>query len=123
MRIALSIYLMIHGFCHLVGFVVPWKIATMKDEPYKTTLLSGAWDVGDAGIRIVGSLWLLTGLAFMASAIGEFTAWPTWRPLALGFAVFSLIICVFGLPGARIGILANALVLAYFLGCRLGWVS
>jgi hypothetical protein len=34
----------------------------------------------------------------------------------------SLVLCVLGLPGAKIGILANALILAYLLGARFGWL-
>jgi len=57
MRIAMGIYLLIHGLCHFVGFVVPWNILTMK-----------------------------------------------------------------GLPGAKIGILTNGLVLAYLAGASLRWL-
>jgi hypothetical protein len=43
--------------------------------------------------------------------------------LAFGLAIFSVVLCVLGLPGAKIGILANALVLLYMLGIKIGWVS
>jgi len=122
MRYVTGIYLFIHGFCHLVGFVVPWKLVTMKDEPYRTTVIAGALNVGDIGIRIVGLLWLFTGLAFMASAVGVFALWTWWRPLALGLAIWSLLLCVLGLPGAKIGILANLLILAYLFSAQLGWL-
>jgi hypothetical protein len=121
MRIAIGIYLLVHGICHFVGFVVPWKILTMKDEPYKTTLVAGAFDVGEIGIRVVGLLWLLAGLAFLAAALGVFASWSWWRPATLFFATASLVLCVLGLPGAKIGILANALILAFILGATLGW--
>ncbi|HJX66672.1 MAG TPA: ABC transporter permease [Polyangia bacterium] len=122
MRIAIGIYLLVHGFCHFVGFVVPWKIVTMKDEPYKTTLVVGSVDVGDVGIRIVGLLWLIAGVAFLAAALGVFASWSWWRTATLWFAIASLVLCVLGLPGAKIGILANALILAYLLGARFGWL-
>jgi hypothetical protein len=122
MRIAIGIYLLVHGICHFVGFVVPWKILAMKDEPYKTTLVAGSIDVGDVGIRIVGLLWLIAGVAFLAAALGVFTSWPWWRTATLWFAMASLVLCVLGLPGAKIGILANALILAYLLGARFGWL-
>ena len=116
-----GIYLAVHGIAHLVGFVVPWKIAALKEEPYRTTLLSGSIDVGDAGIRIVGVLWLLAALGFMAAAAGAFAGCQWWRHLALGLSLFSLVLCVLGLPGARIGILANAIILIYLtIGGRFG---
>jgi hypothetical protein len=122
MRIAVGIYLLIHGFCHLVGFLVPWKLITSKEEPYKTTLLSGAIEVGDVGIRIVGLLWLLAALAFLANGVGALASWSWWRDAALGLAITSTVLCVFGLPGAKIGILANLLLLAYLAATKLGWL-
>jgi hypothetical protein len=122
MRIAVGIYLLIHGFCHLVGFLVPWKLITSKEEPYKTTLLSGAIAVGDVGIRVVGILWLLAALAFLLNGVGALAAWPWWRDAALGLAITSTVLCVFGLPGAKIGILANLLLLAYLAATKLGWL-
>ena len=123
MRIAVALYLVLHGFCHLVGFVVPWKIATLKEEPYKTTLLAGAIDVRDSGIRVIGVLWLATAVAFFAAAAGVVAPWEWWRPFTLYLAVFSLVLCLLGLPGARIGIAANAVLLAYLaLGDKIGWL-
>lgn len=122
-RIVIGIYLFVHGFCHLVGFVVPWKIATLEEEPYKTTLLSGAVDIGDIGIRIIGVLWLITAVAFIAGAVGSIALFHWWRPLTLYLSIFSLVLCVLGLPGAKIGILANVIILAYLIaGGRLGWL-
>ncbi len=123
MRIVVGTYLIFHGLCHLVGFVVPWKIISTKEEPYKTTLLFGAIEIGDMGIRVVGLLWLVAALAFMLDGVGAFIASPMWRPLAWGLALFSLVLCVLGLPGAKLGILANALVLLYSLGIKLHWLS
>jgi hypothetical protein len=122
MRIAVGIYLLVHGICHLVGFLVPWRIITSKEEPYKTTLLEGTLDVGPVGIRMVGIVWLLAGLAIMASGIGAFAWWPWWRNATLTLALASLVLCVLGLPGAKIGILANLLLLAYLAAVRLGWL-
>jgi hypothetical protein len=122
-RIAIALYLTIHGFSHLVGFVVPWKIASLKEEPYKTTLISGAIDVGDVGIRVIGLLWLATSITFFIAAWGSFSLLAWWKPLTLYLALFSLVLCVLGLPGAKIGIIANAVIIVYLLaGEKLGWI-
>jgi hypothetical protein len=122
-RIIVGIYLAVHGFCHLVGFIVPWKIATLKEEPYRTTLLSGAIDVGDAGIRVVGILWLLAAIGFVIGAVSVIGQFHWWRMFILALSIASLVLCVFGLPGAKIGILANGIILLYLLvGGRFGWV-
>lgn len=122
MRIAAAIYLLVHGICHFVGFVVPRKIVAMKDEPYKTTLLAGNLDVGHAGVRVIGILWLLTLVGLIASGVGAIARTPWWQGTSFWFAVASLGLCILGLPGARIGIAANLLVLGYALGLSLGWL-
>jgi hypothetical protein len=122
MRIAMGIYLVVHGFCHFVGFVVPWKILTLKEEPYRTTLMAGALDVGGVGIRLMGILWLLACVAFMASGIGALASWTWWRSAILPLALASSVLCVLGLPGAKIGILANGLLVAYLACVSLRWL-
>jgi hypothetical protein len=85
-------------------------------------LLAGNVDVGHVGIRIVGLLWLLTLLGFVASGIGALAHWSWWQSTGFWFAVVSLGLCVLGLPGSRIGIAANALILVYALGLTLRWL-
>jgi hypothetical protein len=124
MRYALALLFFVHGFAHTVGFVVPWRIATLEDMPYKTTVLNDKLNLGNWGIRLVGLLWLLAALLFFvvgALLIGRMDA---WLPLALGTSLFSLTICVLGVPDSRIGLAVNLVILAFvLLGVRLGWLE
>ena len=123
-RIITGIFFIVHGVSHFVGFVVPWKLVTMAEQPYATTLLAGALDIGDVGIRIMGVLWLLAGVAFGLAAVGVFGQLAWWRDLALWITVASLVLCILGLPGAKIGIAANVVVLAFLLAeSRYGWLA
>jgi hypothetical protein len=95
-------------------------LATLAEVPYKTTVFSGREDVGDAGIRMMGVLWLLAALAFLvaALAVAVGTGWAVRFTLAA--VIGSLILCVVGWPDARIGVAVNvgfALLLA--VGARL----
>ena len=120
MRFVLAFCLVAHGVAHLVGFVSSWKLATLAELPYKTTVFSGRLDVGDAGIRVLGVLWLLTALAFLiaASAVATTTDWASRFTLAA--AVASLMLCVVGWPDARIGVAVNVgLGLLLAIGARL----
>jgi len=115
MRFVLAFFLLAHGVAHLVGFVSSWKLATLAELPYKTTVFAGRVDVGDAGIRVMGVLWLLAALAFLvaAFAVATETGWAVRVTLAAVTA--SLILCVVGWPDARIGVAVNvglALLLA-----------
>lgn len=110
MRLALSAFLIAHGVAHVVGFAVPWRLVKTSDVPYRTTLLAGTIDVGDAGARAVGVIWLLAALAFALIGSAVLAGWNVRLPLfvALGF---SLGLCVLGWPDARIGVVVNAALL------------
>jgi hypothetical protein len=47
------------GLDHLIGFVVPWRVATIQGYPYRTTTLNGAVGIGDLGARLLGLVWLV----------------------------------------------------------------
>jgi hypothetical protein len=120
MRFVLSFFLLAHAVAHLVGFVSSWKLATLAELPYKTTVFSGRVDVGDAGIRVLGVLWLLTAVAFLvgASAVAAATDWA--GRFVLAAVISSLMLCVVGWPDARIGVAVNVgLVLLLAIGARL----
>jgi hypothetical protein len=122
MRYVLAVLLLIHGFAHMVGFVVPWRLVKLEEMPYKTTLLGGRWDVGQGGIRLVGVLWLLVGGVLFT--IGGTLALTGVLPGAvlLGVAAVSSLLCVLGWPDSRLGLVANAVILALYLLSRSRWL-
>jgi hypothetical protein len=84
-----------------------WKQANFPDVPYQTSVMAGRIEIGDAGMRIVGALWMFAGLLFMIAAAGVATTMPwafrlTWICIAL-----SLAMCVTGWPRASIGLWLN----------------
>jgi hypothetical protein len=120
---ALAIVLVIHGVAHLVGFVVPWRLARLEEMPFGTTLLGGRIDVGDRGIRAVGILWLVAALAYLAAAVGVALLLPWWIPAVATVTVFSLALCVLGWPDSRIGVAVDLAILAFLMaGGALGWL-
>ncbi len=123
MRIALGVFLLLHGFAHVVGFAVPWRLVREEQLPYKTTILAGRVDVGDTGIRVVGLLWLAAALAFAATGLAVIVS----RPWAVGAVTWvagaSLVLSLLGWPDARIGVVVNAAILAGLaLASFRGWV-
>lgn len=114
---------MLHGAAHGVGFVVPWRLMESEETAYSTTLLAGTVDVGDVGIRVVGLLWLATGLAFVVTGAGTWMMKSWWVQAATSAAVASLVLSVLGWPEARVGVVLNILVIGVLLGIRLGWWS
>ena len=124
MRYALAMLFFVHGFAHTVGFVVPWKIASLDEAPYKTTLLNDKLDVGDTGIRVVGLLWLLAALTFFIAGALVVGRNGLWQPLTLAVTLYSMVLCVLGLPESRIGVPVNVGILLFLiLGNALGWLA
>jgi hypothetical protein len=120
MRFVLAFLLAAHGIAHIPGFISSWKLATLAELPYKTTIFSGRLDVGDAGIRIIGVLWLVAALAFLVAAIALATA-TAWAGRFMSAAVLaSALLCVAGWPDARMGLAVNlGLALVFAFAARL----
>jgi hypothetical protein len=112
MRGVLAALLLVHGFAHTVGFVVPWRLVTTTDVPYRTTLLGGVVDVGDAGIRAIGLLWLTLAVACVVVAGGLLAGASWWFRALLPLLAISSLLCALQWSDARLGLLANAVILA-----------
>jgi hypothetical protein len=122
MRIAIAMLMLFHGVAHLPGFAVPWRLVSSPEMPYRTTVLAGHLYVGATGIRAVGVLWLLLALAFVAAAASAFASREWWVPLATGVAFASLALSLVALPGSRIGVAVNLVLLAaLFAANRFVW--
>lgn len=113
MKIVLGMLLLAHGVAHLVGFLVPWRLFEAADLPYGTTIFAGRVDVGPTGIRLVGLVWLVVALAFMASAVAVWTASPQALSALLPLALASIVLCAAGWPAAKIGVPVNLGLLAF----------
>jgi hypothetical protein len=122
MRMILATLLLGHGVAHVVGFAVPWKLVTSTEVPYRTTVAGGLIDIGPAGVRLVGILWLLVGVAFVSVSAGvlQHAAW--WYRESLVIVMVSLVLCTLGWPESRPGMVANLLILVLLIGgAVLGW--
>ncbi|MGD1995149.1 MAG: hypothetical protein PVH62_00095 [Anaerolineae bacterium] len=123
MHILLALILFGHGVAHLPGFLVSWELATFEEMPYSTTILAGSVDIGDAGIRLVGILWLASALAFAASSIGTGARLKWWQSVTLTTSVFSLLLSIIGWPDARFGLFINiALIVFLLVNRKTGWL-
>ena len=124
MRIALVILLVLHGIAHMPGFLASWQLMTSQDVPYKTTILNGLIDLGDGGIKLFGLLWVVAMLAFLAAAWMLYIYADGAKSFAVGVVIFSLLVCIAGLPEARIGVAINVALLAFFaLESKFGWLG
>ena len=118
MHVALIGVLVVHGIAHLPGFAVPWRLLVSPELPYRTTILAGRIDIGDAGVRAVGLAWAAAAAAFIALAWSLWAGLPWTRTLIACAVAFSLVLCVAGWPDARIGVAANILILVMLAAAR-----
>ena len=101
LNITAAAILLAHGLAHLVGFVGPWRLN--ERVAYKTTILAGRVDIGNAGAKIVGLLWLLLAIDFALVAVGAYAGAAWWPYGALATALTSLVLCLLSWPDATIG--------------------
>jgi hypothetical protein len=117
-----ALVLAVHGLIHLIGFVVPWRLATLADFPYRTTALNGALELGESGARLVGLGWLGVAVGFLVAAVGVWQGTSWALPLVGALAIASLLLCILGLPEAGTGIVVDLAILALvaFVAVRSG---
>lgn len=123
MRFAIVFLFLAHGIAHLVGFAAAWKLGNFPDLPFKTTVLGGALDLGESGIRVMGLAWVALAAAFVLSAAGLVLLQPWWTSAAWWAIGMSLVVCLVNLPEARVGVAMNiGLALLVLAVVRFGMV-
>jgi hypothetical protein len=106
--IAAAVVIAAHGLIHLMGVALLWKLGEVGQLRYATAVPAP----GGAAGYVVGGLWLLAAVLFVAAAILLVTARAAWRWTALAGVVVSA--PVIGLmPGQAVaGLVIDGLVLA-----------
>jgi hypothetical protein len=116
MRWMIAILLLTHGMAHLPGFLVNWQIWHTPELPYRTTAFGGTAEIGAAGTRFLGLMWLATGVLFavlaVCLAIEPEAAVGTLLATAIGS---SSLLCLAVLPESRWGLVVNAVLAASFI--------
>src|SRR5437867_4430348 len=115
MRILLALLFLGHGVTHLIGFLVAWQLRAFPEMPLRTTILAAAIEVGVPGTRILGVAWLLVALAFAAVAAGLALRLAWWSQAAYVTMAISFVLCILGWPDSRLGVIANAVLIALLL--------
>jgi 2-hydroxy-6-oxonona-2,4-dienedioate hydrolase len=114
MRVALSVFLLLHGVAHLVGFLSPWGLAPAPASaaaPPSNVLFGGRLTLSDATARGFGLVWLIVAVAFAVVAVGVWRRAPWSWPALAGVSLISLALSAAWWPTARIGVLINAAIL------------
>jgi hypothetical protein len=118
MQIVIAVLMALHGIAHVPGFAVSWRLADLQGMPYHTALFGGRVDVGDAGMRAMGILWLFAALAFVAIGVAAMLNRSWWTTAAIATVMLSLGLCATEIKAARVGLIANLVLLALVLVSR-----
>jgi hypothetical protein len=118
MQIVIAVLMALHGVAHVPGFAVSWRLADLQGMPYHTALFGGRVYVGDAGMRAVGILWLFAALAFVAIGVAALLNRSWWSTAAVATITLSLGLCTTEIKAARVGVIANLVLLALVLAAR-----
>ena len=115
MKTALAIFLFIHGFAHIVGFLVYWRILKNKDVKYKTTIFPGDVNIGGVGIRLVGLLYLATAIAFGYLGYELLTGFVFFWDYIWRLTIISLVLSIICWPDTMFGVIANAILILFLI--------
>ena len=107
--------LVVHGLIHLMGTAVYARHAEFKGLSYKTTLLSGHWELREGGIRVFGWLWVLPAIGFALAALALPAGWGWWKPVLIGTTLLSLAITTVDWSNAFMGAIVDIVILALVL--------
>lgn len=109
-----------HGLIHLIGFVVPWRIAAPDGFAYRTTALGAVIELGDAGARLVGVAWLVIAAGFVLAAVATWRGARWAAGITALLAIASIVVCALGLPETVAGIAVNLGILAVLAWAAVG---
>jgi len=112
LRTLMALGLAVHGLIHLIGFVVPFRIAQLQGYAYTTSAAWGHLELGEGGAHVAGVLWLLATVAFLVAAYGIWQGASWAIPLTAIAVGCSLVLCIMGSPAAVAGIAVNVVILA-----------
>ena len=126
MRFALSLFLLLHGAAHLVGFLTPFGLApaTAHDHGPASAgkvLLGGRVLLSTGAARAGGLLWLGLAIAYGVVALAFWRDADWWRPALLVVTLASLTLSVLWWPESRIGVVIDVALLALIAALAAGW--
>ena len=111
LTILFAVLVILHGLVHLMGTTVYMKWDQIEALPYKTALLNGRWELGETGMKVFGSLWLIPLLGFLLSGTALLAGWSWGETVLAASALVSLVLTILDWQVAYAGIGVNIIIL------------
>ncbi len=101
-RMLFATLLAIHGVIHLVGVLDYWKIADIDGISRP--------DVSNTTLTVLGALWLIAGIGFVAGAAALWSGVAWWKTTVFSAAVLSFVIAGIVWQDAWAGMIVDLIV-------------
>lgn len=105
LRFLFASLLLIHGLIHALGFVNQWVVASGTQLSGKSLITMSAGTT-----KLMGILWLLTGLCFLWATVAYWLQSQWWPTVALFSVALSQGLIILYWPDAKAGTVANVLI-------------
>jgi hypothetical protein len=113
-----GIFLILHGFAHLPGVLGSWNLGDFEDVSRQPNILLN--HASDGVIYLLGALYLVAGVSFIAAGIGLLRR-ASWWLMALAVALpLSFLVTTLWWRDAMIGLVLNLIVLAVLAAAVFG---
>lgn len=123
MRVAIAVFLLLHGLAHLVGFLEPWGLVSetgTHGAARRTGVLLGGRSLTIGLARGSSVLWLAAAGAFSIVAYGVWQGTPWSLGALIAVLIVSLVLTVVWWPAARIGAGINVALLVGVVAIGVG---
>lgn len=105
MRILAALFLVLHGVAHLVGFRI--ALYPPGQPSREIALFAGKLLLTPATGRLLGLVWLLLALGYVAAAVLLLVQNPSFLLATTGVSLISLLLCALFWPEAKLGLFIN----------------
>ena len=111
MHVILAILLFLQGLSHFVSFLEYWKVINAESIRYHSTAYPMSLTATEITHRILGLLFLLTGILFLFLGYDLLTGMHIFWSLIWRALIASLVISVISYPKSKIGLITDILLL------------
>jgi hypothetical protein len=109
-KIAFAVFLFVHGFAHVVGFLTTTGIVKDEKTSGVPSLFFTGLKPGGAALWAFGIVWLLTAAGFVLCGVAVINEASWALPAIVAATAVSSILSIIWIKAAPMGIVANVAV-------------
>jgi hypothetical protein len=115
MRVAFAVLVLVHALAHGVGFLTQTFLVGVEDTTTNPAFLISGFERDHRFVRLLGVLWLIIGIGFVAAGIGLLQEADWTLPLLVVSTGASTALSIMWVKEAPFGLVANVIIIAILL--------